>query len=71
MVDMSDTKHFKTILVSNFVVQVSRVNSNRCAKTTKGPVVTSHGVEISKKTDGTFVLTAHAHQASMRSVEIY
>jgi hypothetical protein len=27
--------------------------------------------EISEKTDRAFVLTAHAHQASMRSVEIY
>jgi hypothetical protein len=42
MVDMSDTKHFKTVLVSNFVVRVSRLNSNRCGENTKGPVVTSH-----------------------------
>jgi hypothetical protein len=39
---MSDTKHLKTVLVSNFVVRVSRLNSNRCEENTKAPVVSSH-----------------------------
>jgi hypothetical protein len=33
LVDMSNTKHLKTVIVSNFVVR----NSNRCGETPRAP----------------------------------